>query len=264
MRSEFYEHLEKIEAMYEVSGVQSVAVNAYMNSILSTGLRFKRDGSPARGMVLTTVLDWIKNLCLYGFCCFRVLVDEKPGRPDFPVQVPSGRELSVRFSGSKLRWVPDLKKGGTEAPFPISTANSDEDGDDEDESSPFAWHCIVYQPPTESKCTSFAAQSYDDALRIEELYKVRPFFLPHPNFNLTRLKFPVFWFNVHIIFFLPQIFILPVLIFYREHFFTRGPFPNVLIRILPNGIFLIRGQMHLCRSTRQTLVREAGRAASRF
>ena len=175
MRSEFYEHLDKIEALYEVSGVQSVAVNAYMNSILSTGLRFKRDGSPARGMVLTTVLDWIKNLCLYGFCCFRILVDEEPGDPNFPVQVPSGRELPVRFSGSKLRWVPDLKKAGTEAPFPISAGDSDgEDGDD-DSSSPFAWHCIVYQPPTESRCTSFAAQSYDDSLRIEELYKVRFF-----------------------------------------------------------------------------------------
>ncbi len=217
MRSEFYEHLEKIEAMYEVSGVQSVAVNAYMNSILSTGLRFKRDGSPARGMVLTTVLDWIKNLCLYGFCCFRVLVDEKPGDPDFPVQVPSGRELPVRFSGSKLRWVPDLKKGGTEAPFPTSTTDSDEDGDDEDESSPFAWHCIVYQPPTESKCTSFAAQSYDDSLRIEELYKVGPFFAP-PKFQFNAVEVSRFWFNVHSIFFLPQIFILTVQFFYRVHF----------------------------------------------
>lgn len=177
MRSEFYEHLNKIEALYEVSGVQSVAVNAYMNSILSTGLRFARDGSPARGMVLTTVLDWIKNLCLYGFCCFRLLVDEEPGDPNFPVQVPSGRELPVRFSGSKLRWVPDLKKAGTEAPFPISAGDSD-DGDDDDPSSPFAWRTIVYQPPTESRCTSFAAQSYDDSLRIEELYKVRFFFLP--------------------------------------------------------------------------------------
>ena len=117
MRSEFYEHLDKIEALYEVSGVQSVAVNA-MNSILSTGLRFKADGSPARGMVLTTVLDWIKNLCLYGFCCFRMLVDEEPGDPNFPVQVPSGRELPVRFSASKLRWVPDLKKAGNRGAVP--------------------------------------------------------------------------------------------------------------------------------------------------
>ena len=171
MRSEFYEHLEKIETMHNISGVQSVAVNAYMNSILSTGLVFEKDGTPARGMVLTTVLDWIKNLCLYGFCCFRLLVDEEPGDPNFPVQVPSGRELPVRFSGSKLRWVPDLKKAGTEAPFPTSAADSDED-EDEEENSPFLWHCIVYQPPTETRCTSFAAQSYDDSLRIEELYKV--------------------------------------------------------------------------------------------
>jgi hypothetical protein len=202
MRTDFYDHLTKIEAMYDVSGVQSVAVNAYMNSILSTGLRFKRDGSPARGMVLTTVLDWIKNLCLYGFCCFRVLVDQKPGDPDYPVQVPSGRELPVRFSGSKLRWVADLKKAGTEAPFPVSTADSDDD--DDDEGSPFAWHCIVYQPPTESRCTSFAAQSYDDSLRIEELYKVWPsLFLPHPSFNSSRSLLPLFYFSVRINFLRP-------------------------------------------------------------
>ena len=173
MRSEFYEHLDKIEALYEVSGVQSVAVNAYMNSILSTGLRFKADGSPARGMVLTTVLDWIKNLCLYGFCCFRMLVDEEPGDPNFPRPGAERPRAAGPLFCFKTPVGAGPQKGGNRGAVPHFDRRLGRRGWRREESSPFAWHCIVYQPPTESRCTSFAAQSYDDSLRIEELYKVK-------------------------------------------------------------------------------------------
>ena len=115
----FYTHISQIEDLYEVSGIQSVAVNAYINSILSTGLRFAADKTPARGMVLTTVVDWIRNLCLFGFCCYRILVDEEPESEDFAVQVPSGAQVPVRFSRSRLRWVPDLRSGNTANPLDV-------------------------------------------------------------------------------------------------------------------------------------------------
>lgn len=169
-QSAFYEHILKIEDLYEVSGIQSVAVNAFINSILSTGLRFKKTKLPARGMVLTTVVDWIRNLCLYGYTCFRVLVDEDAVSENFAVQVPSGASVPVRFSRSRLRWVPDLRNGATTNPLD-ALADMQEESEDEDEDDPLRWQCIVWMPPTEQRCTSFAAQAYYDSVRIEELYK---------------------------------------------------------------------------------------------
>lgn len=167
----FYMHISQIEDLYEVSGIQSVAVNAYINSILSTGLRFAADKTPARGMVLTTVVDWIRNLCLFGFCCYRILVDEEPESEDFAVQVPSGAQVPVRFSRSRLRWVPDLRSGNTANPLDVLSDVADESDDDDDITDPLRWRCVVWMPPTEQRCTSFAAQAYHDSVRIEELFK---------------------------------------------------------------------------------------------
>lgn len=154
-----------------MSGIQAVAVNAFINSILSTGLRFAGDKTPARGMVLTTVVDWIRNLCLFGFCCYRILQEDNPTE-DFAVQVPSGASVPVRFSRSRLRWVPDLRSGNATNPMDVMTDLQDaSDDEDDDDSDPLRWRCIVWMPPTEQRCTSFAAQAYHDSVRIEELYK---------------------------------------------------------------------------------------------
>lgn len=150
-----------------------MSVNAYINSILATGLTTS-DGSPARGMLLTTVVDIIRNLVLYGFSCYRILALPGGAGREMPVvQVPSGKEMPVRFSPKLLRWVPDHKsrRRGTAIELFDTGGNSD-DSDSDDEDDPFRWQTIVWMPPTESRCTSFAAQAYHDSVRIEELYKV--------------------------------------------------------------------------------------------
>lgn len=153
-----------------MSGIQSVSVNAYINSIMSTGLRFVEDKTPARGMVLTTVVDWIRNLCLFGFCCYRILQEDEPTK-DLAVQVPPGSNVPVRFSSSKLRWVPDLRSGNGTNPMDVTSELQDASDDEDDDRDPLRWRCIVWMPPTEQRCTSFAAQAYHDSVRIEELYK---------------------------------------------------------------------------------------------
>lgn len=199
-REEFYDHLGRIEDIFSVSGVQAVSVNAYINSILSTGVQ-TTDALPVQGMLLTTVVDLIKNLVLYGFSCYRILAFPDKIRNTMVVQVPSGNEMPVRFSSKLLRWVPDYKtrRRGTAMDL-FDTSNDDVDNsDDEDDDDPFRWKTIVWMPPTESRCTSFAAQApvsdvysqraarhpricvltsalpptrYHDSVRIEELYKV--------------------------------------------------------------------------------------------
>ena len=155
-------------------------------------------------MLLTTIVDLIKNLVLYGFSCYRILAFPDKDQNDMIVQVPSGKEMPVRFSSKLLRWVPDYKthrRGTAMDLFDTSKDNVDE-SDDDDEDDPFRWKTIVWMPPTESRCTSFAAQAsvsnrvfaeegrapaglcsyscpalpsirYHDSVRIEELYKVR-------------------------------------------------------------------------------------------
>lgn len=178
-RREFREQLQKIEDLHLVSGIQAVAVNAYINSILASGLRYIDTKEPVKGMLLSTINEMIKNLCLFGFVSYRVLsVDANVGTDDLAVQVPSGVDVPVRFSQNRLRWVPDLGgKGaatGDTVDFDVSdftgeAAESDTDANDPDSFGD--WQCIVWMPPTETRCTSFAAQSQEDALRIEEIYK---------------------------------------------------------------------------------------------
>lgn len=172
-RESFYEHLKEIESLYDVSGVrtlrgrtrriwvpapfqsvptanayasnptESVAVNAYINAILSTDLRLSDSGAPARGMVLTAVVDLIKNLVLYGYSCFRMLSTEIPDDGNVPIQIPSGAAMPVRFSSKRLRWVPDFKSSRTGSgleifePTPEGTESSDDE--DEEEDDPFRW-----------------------------------------------------------------------------------------------------------------------------
>lgn len=119
-------------------------MNAYINAILATGLRFSGSGAPARGMVLTAVVDLIRNLVLYGFCCFRMLSTEISDDGNTPIQIPSGAAMPVRFSSKRLRWVPDFKSSRTGSgleifePTPEGTESSDEE-EEEDEDDPFRW-----------------------------------------------------------------------------------------------------------------------------
>lgn len=140
-REAFYAHLREIESLYEVSGVQSVAVNAYINAILSTGLRFAGSGLPARGMVLTAVVDLIRNLVLFGFSCFRMLATDPDGDGNLPIQIPSGASMPVRFSSKRLRWVPDFMSNRSGSGLEIfePTAEGAESSDEDEEDDPFRW-----------------------------------------------------------------------------------------------------------------------------
>jgi len=176
-RGEFAAHMKEIEALYEISGIQNVAVNAYINSIIAGGLRFAGSKEPVSGMLLSAVVDMIRNLCLFGFTAYRILsVDAEVGSDDLAIQVPSGTEVSVRFSQSRMKWVPDIAQSDDAAAdamdMSLFTVGEAAESDDEDpDGDPNGWKCIVWMPPTETRLCSFAAQSQQDALRIEEIYK---------------------------------------------------------------------------------------------
>lgn len=174
---EFVEHCNAVTELYENSGIQTVAVGAYQNAINSTGLRFSKSKEPARGMVTTAINDIVKNLCIYGYSCYRIIpTTARVGVDEIPVQVPSGCQMAVRFSGNRARWVPDVARGNVAesvlpdlGPTYTDGYNSDDTDDDEDEEG--SWQCIVVNPPTETRLTSYAAQSYNDAVRIERILK---------------------------------------------------------------------------------------------
>lgn len=172
-RSEFLDHLKDIEELYQISGIQSVAVGAFVNAVMASGLRFSKSKKPVRGMLLSAISEFIRNLCLYGFVSYRILDTEADvGTDDIAVQVPSGADVPVRFSSTLLRWVPDLtQKGSVSSGGGIFGEETEETDDDEDADEPGRWKCVVWMPPGEKRCSSFGAMSQPDAQRIEEIYQ---------------------------------------------------------------------------------------------
>ncbi len=155
---------------------------------MSSGLATE-DNDPVKSGLLITIVDLIKNLVLYGYSCYRILGYKGDEEETAVVQVPSGREMPIRFSSKKLRWVPDhvSRRQETVGDFFSADVGSDEDTDDEDddESNPFRWQTVVWMPPTESRCTSFAAQALVHFYGFPVLVYFFHTYLSFPLFNFS-------------------------------------------------------------------------------
>ena len=93
-------------------------------------------------MVLTAVVDLIRNLVLFGFSCFRILANDPNGDGNLPIQIPSGAAMPVRFSSKRLRWVPDFMstRSGTGLEiFEPTTEGGESSDEDDDDDDPFRW-----------------------------------------------------------------------------------------------------------------------------
>lgn len=179
----FWESAAATADIVEKSSTLNVAIDAYVDGVMSLGVTAKGSDVPASQYETMFLRSLIRNLVVYGYSNWRRLTTDDS--EEHVYQVPGGEESAgcasyggggalgvwrrpltpptprppqaVRFDPHELAWVADHRSDTQDPKLAEITA----------EENPF--NTIVLTPPLETRPDGYGARAYRDAERIEAM-----------------------------------------------------------------------------------------------